>query len=217
MSGSYYALNAEYNSLQSQLTTLNGEVVVLNFEGARLPATQSFTGINTFTQSPLCTAVQPASNNSSTIMPTTAWVQGAIALNVANLTYINQVISVVTLPPAGSLSSINFTDTLTLPSAGTWLITGTFTTNFLITGVGATSTTTQGWSVVGFGGLSYYDFSTQTGLAIPNGLSILKRFTMTSLYTTASPVTLTGTANALNTQYGTEFSGNISAIKISSV
>jgi hypothetical protein len=56
---------------------------------ARLKNTQTFTGINTFTQSPLNTATQPAITDSSTIIPSTAWVQGAIKDTTKTFTGVN--------------------------------------------------------------------------------------------------------------------------------
>lgn len=72
---------------------------------------QSISGQKTFTtHTAFCTATMPASNNSSTIIPTTAWVQSAINLKIPFVTYefystvINQNVVTTFIPPAGGRS-----------------------------------------------------------------------------------------------------------------
>jgi hypothetical protein len=173
--------------------------------------TASFTNV----APPTSTATQPASNDSSTKMPTTAWVQGAITANGNNLTNIQQTLTTINIPTATSTTSLPFTQTLNIPSAGIWLILGEFSVVFAINAPNP-STTTEGWAITGFGGLTYVDWGTQTGLAIPNGLSITKNFSVSTLYTATAPVALTGTASVINSQYGTNFAGTLYAVKISS-
>ena len=77
--------------------------------------TSSFTNI----APPTSTATQPASNDSSTKMPTTAWVQSAIT---ANLGSVGTTISVNYAFAGIGFTPTILTETLALPSAGTYLI-----------------------------------------------------------------------------------------------
>lgn len=167
MSGSYYALDAAYNSLQSQLISLNAEVDALQ----SLIATPS----------------------------------------LANIT---QNLTQVSIGAVGTITSVSFIETLNIPSAGKWLITGNFLVNYIISAPNPT-TTTEGFLVSGFGGLAYYDLGTLTGKAIPNGLSISKNFSVSTLYTATAPISLSGSGGVINSQYGTTFEGSVFAIKIS--
>jgi hypothetical protein len=77
---------------------------------ARLANTQTFTGINSFSQSPLNTATQPAITDSSTIIPSTAWVQGAIKDTTKTFTGVNTFsqspITTATQPASNNSSTI---------------------------------------------------------------------------------------------------------------
>ena len=77
---------------------------------ARLANTQTFTGVNTFQQSPLNTATQPAITDSSTIIPSTAWVQGAIKDTTKTFTGVNTFsqspLNIATQPASNDSSSI---------------------------------------------------------------------------------------------------------------
>jgi len=86
---------------RSALTEENINVILTGI--ARLKNTQTFTGINTFTQLPLNTATQPAFNDSSTIIPSTAWVQGAIGFNSTD----NITPQTITITPNPSLDLDN--------------------------------------------------------------------------------------------------------------
>jgi hypothetical protein len=190
-------------------------------QGAITDTTKTFTGVNTFSQNPLNTATQPASNDSSTIIPSTAWVQGAIALNVANLTYVNQTFAPVGMPTTSTQTI--FPETLILPSAGTWLITGNYTINWngafgttfstlcsvkIYTGSVFTPTTS-----VDFSEYARQEF---TGSFNPAGGGLFKQFSISKLFTIASPTTYNSSffIDALN---GGTIGGTASAIKISSV
>jgi hypothetical protein len=131
-----------------------------------------------------------------------------------NLTFISQVLAPVSVPIGTGIASVSFTNTLNIPSAGTWLIIGNFNVNFAITPPNP-STTTQGYFISGFGGLNFTDFGDLVGNAIPLGLSLLKQFSSTILYTATGPIALTGSGGVADSQYGTTFDGTLSAIKIS--
>jgi len=168
MSGSYYALDAAYNSLQTQLSSLNAQVVYLQ----------------------------------STIN---------------NLTYVNQALSVVSVPAGSTTASVPFGQSLTLPSSGTWLITGNFSVVYQITSP-AVSVTTEGFFVSGFGALQYTDFGVSTANAVPTGLGFLKNFSVSGLYNTATAgLVLFGSGGVVGSPYGTTFQGNVSAVKISTL
>lgn len=162
MSGSYYALDAAYNSLQSQLISLNAQVQA----------------------------------------------------GASSLTNITQNLTQVSTGIAPSLTSVAFIETLNIPSAGKWLITGNFLVSYIIPAPNPT-TTTEGFFVTGFGGLAYYDLGTLTGKAIPNGLSISRNFSVSVLYTATAPISLSGSGGVINSQFGTTFEGSVFAIKIS--
>ena len=78
--------------------------------------TSSFTN----TAPPTSTATQPASNDSSTKMPTTAWVQSAITANLGSVGTTISVNYASTPIPFGGTTILP--ETLALPSAGTYLI-----------------------------------------------------------------------------------------------
>jgi hypothetical protein len=127
-------------------------------------------------------------------------------------TIVSQTLTTVSIGTA-SIGAVNFTESLNIPSAGTWLIIGNFDVAYAIT-FPNTSTTTQGFYISGFN-LEYYDLQQMTGNAVPVGLSVQKRFSVSSVYTAAGPTTFTGaTCTVIESQYGVNFSGNLTAIKV---
>jgi hypothetical protein len=77
---------------------------------ARLRNTQTFTGVNTFTENPLNTDTQPADTDSSNIMPNTSWVQGAIKDTTKTFTGVNTFsqnpLNIASQPASNDSSSI---------------------------------------------------------------------------------------------------------------
>ena len=126
MSGSYYALDAAYNSLQSQLTTLNALVVYL----------QSSIGT-------------PSLANTS-----------------VNFTTINI--------PSGGTNSAVFPQTLTIPSAGKWLLSAQIRLQFQ--GSLTLPTNSQGWNVAfvgaAAGGIQTTQFQSITAPAASLGIFV---------------------------------------------
>jgi hypothetical protein len=126
-------------------------------------------------------------------------------------TIVSQTLTTVNIGPS-SIGSVNFNENLNIPSAGTWLIVGNFQVIYNITSPN-TSTTTQGFYISGFN-LAYTDLQEMTGNAVPVGLSLQKRFSVSSLYTASGPTTLSGICTVIQCEYGTSFSGNVTAVKI---
>jgi len=127
-------------------------------------------------------------------------------------TIVSQTLTTVSIGTAG-IGSVNFTESLNIPSAGTWIIIGNFYVNYDIPPP-ATSTTTQGFYISGFN-LDYYDLQQMTGNGVFNGgLGLQKRFSVSSLYTAAGPTTLPGVCTVIQSQYGLSVSGNVTAIKV---
>jgi hypothetical protein len=136
------------------------------------------------------------------------------SIGTPSLAYLRQNLSDV-IAPAGSESvSVSFAESLNLPSAGTWLIIGDFNVTYNITPPNPT-TTTEGFYISGFGALAYTDFCIITANALPYGLGINKRFSVTGLYTTPTPISLSGGGGVVGSQYGTTFSGSLSAVRVS--
>lgn len=185
--------------------------------------TASFTN----TALPTSTAPLPAFNDSSTKMPTTQWVQGAIALNGANLTYVNQTFPVVSVPATAGNFQTTWSQQFTLSSAGTWLINGNFNVSFL-SGMGTTST--AGFYVNIFEippvgpipspiTITYNDFSNGQSISNPFkfGYSITKDFSISQVITITQPMVFGAGYGLSISTYGTEFSGSATAVKLSSV
>lgn len=127
-------------------------------------------------------------------------------------TIVSQILTKVSIPGLVGTGSVSFVESLSIPTAGTWLIIGNFTVEYLT--VGPTTTTTQGFGISGFG-LVYYDFHQMVGNPIPVGIGIVKKFSVSAIYN-GGPASLNGSANVIEIQAGTTttFSGNVTAVKI---
>jgi len=85
--------------IEGETTTIDTDYLNANY--LKYPTTQ---GVETFTYQPLCSATQPASTDSSTKIPTTAWVQSVIS----------NPINTFTITSAGSSTN---TWTFTIPNS----------------------------------------------------------------------------------------------------
>jgi hypothetical protein len=194
-------------------------------QGAIKDTTKTFTGVNTFSQSPLTTATQPASNDSSTIIPSTAWVQGAITANGNNLTYLGTTYPLANVPPTTGFYTGSWGN-FTLPSVGTWLITANFLVEYI---AGASTTFSQGYTTtifeIGVGPLpnpitiQYKDYGEiNSNFQSPTySFSIIKNYSVSKVITITQPTTFGATYGLIDTTYGTQFSGSVIAVKISSI
>ena len=127
-------------------------------------------------------------------------------------TIVSQTLTTVSIP-ATSFGAVGFNEDLNIPSAGTWLIIGNFNVVFDIPSP-QTFTTTQGFYIQGFN-LVYSELQEMTGyLPFPTGLGLSKAFSVSSVYTAAGPTILPGICTVIQSQYGTTFSGNVTAIKV---
>jgi hypothetical protein len=129
-------------------------------------------------------------------------------------TIVNQTLRPVTiLPTPGTLPTPFMEDHLIIPSAGTWLIIGNFNITYNIP-YPATSTTTHGFWVSAFN-LNYSDYQQLSAYSLAGGGGGLQRlFSVSSVYTTAAPITLGGYCGVVYSQYGATLSGNLTAVKI---
>lgn len=128
-------------------------------------------------------------------------------------TIVSQTLTTVSIP-ATSFGAVGFNEGLNIPSAGTWLIIGNFNVVYNIPS-SQTFTTTQGFSIQGYN-LAYSELQEMTGyLPFPTGLGLSKAFSVSSVYTAAGPTAFPfGTCTVIQSQYGTIFSGNVTAVKI---
>jgi hypothetical protein len=106
---------------------------------------------------------------------------------------------------------VSFLESLSIPTAGTWLIIGNFKVEYLIIGP-STTTTTQGFFISGFG-LEYYDLQQMVANTVPYGVTLYKQFSVSAIYN-GGPVVLSGHGSVVESQQGTKFSGNVTAVKI---
>jgi len=128
-------------------------------------------------------------------------------------TIVNQTLRLVTIMPTPGTLPTLFMDYLIIPSAGTWLIIGNFNITYNIP-YPATSTTTHGFWVSAFN-LNYSDYQQLSAYSLAGGGGGLQRlFSVSSVYTTAAPITLGGYCGVVYSQYGATLSGNLTAVKI---
>lgn len=148
-----------------------------------------------------------SSSSSGSVGPTGA--SGNIQSTIVN----QNLRPVPILPTPGTLSTPFMEDHLIIPSAGTWLIIGNFNITYNIP-YPATSTTTHGFWVSAFN-LNYSDYQQLSAYSLAGGGGGLQRlFSVSSVYTTAAPITLGGYWGVVYSQYGATLSGNLTAVKI---
>lgn len=128
-------------------------------------------------------------------------------------TIVHQTLRQVNILPTPGNFVIPFIDPLNIPSAGTWLIIGNFIVTYNIP-FPETSITTHGFYITGFN-LNYSDYQHISAYSlIGGGNGLQKLFSVSSVYTTAAPISLGGYCGVVYSQYGTSFSGNLTAVKI---
>ena len=127
-------------------------------------------------------------------------------------TIVSQTLTTVSIGTT-SFGIVPFNEDLNIPSAGTWLIIGNFNVAYDIPSP-QTFTTTQGFYIQ-MAPLFYTDLQEMTGYApFPTGLGVQKVFSVSALYTAAGPTILPGICTVIQSQYGVNFSGNVTAVKI---
>lgn len=128
-------------------------------------------------------------------------------------TIVDLSVNEVTIPPVPGIFPKAFLDYLNIPSAGTWLIIGNFNVTYNIP-VPETSTTTHGFWVSAFN-LNYTDFQHLSAYSLMGtGAGLERLFSVSSVYTATGPIALGGWCGVVFSQYGTTFSGKVTAVKI---
>jgi hypothetical protein len=135
----------------------------------------------------------------------------AVSLN-NNLSYIKLDLTPTTQPPNAGIANGSFPDTFTIPSAGTWEITGDFQVEYI---TGASPVSTAGFYVAinVVAGFYYTNFQTINANSAID--PIIEKFAITNLVSVSGATSFGVSYSFIGTPYGSILNGSLSAIKIS--